>query len=536
MNFLTDTRALATTFMSIVVAMMALASAALVIEHVNITGQRDLLKSAADAGAIAATQKMARVLRDNPAISDEDLLKALNERARAYIELNISGNLQGDRGKRAMDTLAVTVEADRDAGTVGVTAEADLGGFLVAPQLGFLSGVGDLDSITVKSGVQAERSPVEVVLAIDTSRSMDLLLRGTSPSGGHRDSRMEIAKRAARALVATLNPNAQNRVAVGVVPWHIMVRLDWDRVDAWTLQRWVDYPGSRRYAAAYTCAPEGQCRSSSVDQALPADPGGEWRGCLDEHRVLSGRLANLPPVSDLLNLPSDRPFAQGIFNSLGGVAYQCLAAPLPANFSKQLCYDAATATSGGQHHIAPQFYCHSQTGATAPMLPLTTNRAAIRRAIDNLRPVGLSTYSTLGVLWGQRMLSHGWRHVWGSGDHPVDPHDEANEGTRKAIVLLTDGADNQCGNSDPDCSASDVGIARNTACTLAKNRGTEIFVVAAMHPEQVSGDLGAGLRACSSEADNPEGSYVFLNNADPADLEAAFADIADQLVTIRRFY
>ena len=107
---------------------------------------------------------------------------------------------------------------------------------------------------------------------------------------------------------------------------------------------------------------------------------------------------------------------------------------------------------------------------------------------------------------------------------------------RKAIVLLTDGEDNPCGLQDPGCETNDVARVREVACAAAKEAGTEIFVVAAMLPDNIPGDLGASLRACSSEADNPDGSYVFLNNADAAALEAAFSDIAHQLATIRRIY
>ena len=167
---------------------------------------------------------------------------------------------------------------------------------------------------------------------------------------------------------------------------------------------------------------------------------------------------------------------------------------------------------------------------------MSTDRAAIIGAIDGLSPVGIKTYSALGVLWGQRMLLSSWRSVWGGTVHPVDPTSRSGRGVRKAIVLLTDGEDTLCGDENVACTDSPIGISRTDACTQAKNAGTEIFVVAAMHPDKVSTDLGTSLTDCSSKADKPEGTYVFLNNATAESLRAAFSDIADQLVTVRRIY
>ena len=138
------------------------------------------------------------------------------------------------------------------------------------------------------------------------------------------------------------------------------------------------------------------------------------------------------------------------------------------------------------------------------------------------------------MLWGQRLLDHSWKNVWGGAVHPGDPGDRDSENLRKVIVLLTDGDDTHCGSGNPTCAGNALGFSRADACAAAKAVGTEIFVIAAMHPDKVSGALGDSLRACSSQSDNPDGSYVFLNNATPENLEAAFAEIASQLMTTRR--
>ena len=280
--------------------------------------------------------------------------------------------------------------------------------------------------------------------------------------------------------------------------------------------------------------PRVTCTAVAVRDALPADPGEVWQGCLDEHRVSDGGHAALPAASRLLAPPSESAFAQAIFPSLQGTAYRCLSAPLPDNFHYQACYgENAAGIAGVFGDTAPQRDCGS---AMPAVLPLTTERVAIDMAIAALKPIGNRTYSSLGVLWGQRLLSDSWRQVWGSEVHRLDAGSGVNAGSRKVIVLLTDGEDNPCGIHDPLCKTNDVGMQRETACSAAKAAGTEIFVVAAMAPRNVSGALERSLRACSSGEGRDDGTYVFVNNSDAASLEAAFAEIGKELRTIRRTY
>ena len=167
---------------------------------------------------------------------------------------------------------------------------------------------------------------------------------------------------------------------------------------------------------------------------------------------------------------------------------------------------------------------------------MNTDRAAIVGAIDGLSAVGWKTYSAHGILWGQRMLLSSWRSVWGGTVHPVDPTSAAGKGVRKVIVLLTDGHDSICGDDNVACTDSAIGISRTDACTQAKNAGIEIFVVAAMHPNLVATEFGKSLTKCSSQSDDSDQTYAFLNNATPESLQAAFESIASQLRIVRRVH
>ena len=237
----------------------------------------------------------------------------------------------------------------------------------------------------------------------------------------------------------------------------------------------------------------------------------------------------MPPSSDLSATPGGRPFAQAFLPASYGFAYECLAGKRPDDYKYQICHDGAPDASRGQYLMSPQQDCAPDHPA---VLLLSSDRAQITDAIDALEPVVGRTYSALGVLWAHRLLEHAWKDVWEDDVHPVDA--SADDATRKVIVLLTDGEDTYCGLGNESCADSPLGVDRSEACTLAKTAGNEIFVVAAMHPNKVSGALGASLRACSSESDNPLGTYAFLDNATPENLGAAFADIASQLVTVRQ--
>ena len=508
---------------------LAVGASALIVDHNWLVDQRDVLKSASDAAAVAATIELKRL---PPETTDEALQASLLQIAQNYVSLNLA-YLPEERLARAKETLTVEVTPDRAQSTVDVAARADLGGTLFTRHLPLAGSYTGPSEIAVAAKVESLTSPVEVVLAIDASESMKADLQGRGRRIGDPDSRMEIVKQAAAILVDILDPNEENRVAVGVVPWQILVRLDETTRANWATNGWAGYPQSRHYDASYACRPEGSCTVPAVDHSLPPDPGEQWQGCLDEHRVDRHGHADLAAAEDLLDLPSDTAFAQAIFPTLQGVAYECLAPPLPSNFYYQVCYDEVSAAAIGRTAGVPQMGCGDDMPS---ILPLTSDHATIDAAIDALLPIGHRTYSALGVLWGQRLLTHEWKEVWGDDVHPVDPTSGVNEGTRKAIVLLTDGEDNPCGLQDPFCTTNDVGIVRSTACTAAKAEGTEIFVIAAMSPAHLSGALETSLIDCSSQAERPEGSYVFVNNSDAESLEQAFTEIAEQLRVYRRVY
>ena len=536
-RFLVGTRAGATSIVTAAVAVMSIAGFAFITDHIWLIDQRDVLKNAADAAAIAATNEMNRRLIPNPDITQADLTTALTPIVRNYLELNLA-YLPTDRLTRAKETLQVTVTPNGDLGTVDVAMTADLGGTLFSRHLPMLSNYTGPATVGTNAGVETRVTPVEAVLAIDISISMLAKLGGGFPAENTDEkSRMDIVKDAAKALVNILRPNTHNRVAVGVVPWHFTVRLADATATDWSTKRWARYPTERTYGVPYECTPSlNTCKPDAIKAELPPSAPEDWDGCLDGHRMGgSGTSAANPAVADLFTTPSANAFSQAYYPSLYGFQYECSPwdnlEDYPSDFWDMSCYNPYDATDWRSGDHPPQYGCKD----TYPtLLPLSTDRTAIISAIDGLSAVGSKTYSALGVLWGQRMLLSSWRSMWGGTVHPVAPTSADGKGVRKVIVLLTDGHDSICGDDNFACTDSAIGISRTDACTQAKNAGIEIFVVAAMHPDHVSTDFGTSLTECSSESDDSDETYAFLNNANPESLQTAFESIANQLRVVRR--
>ena len=79
-------------------------------------------------------------------------------------------------------------------------------------------------------------------------------------------------------------------------------------------------------------------------------------------------------------------------------------------------------------------------GCTPAITPLVTSKATVLAAIDDMAPWHRGgTMANLGLAWGWRVLSPGWRGRWG-GDTPDElPLDYNTTNMHKVVILLTDG-------------------------------------------------------------------------------------------------
>lgn len=527
-RFLRETHAGATAIAAAAVTMMTLGGAALIVDHIWLVNQRDLLKSAADAAAVAATLE----LQDVPGTtSDEDALTRLQLVADRYVRFNLAANLSEASRARMLETLNIAVTVDRGLGSIEVTADADLGGSLLSK---WIYANPEPGKMKVYSGAEGSLGVAEIVLAIDTTGSMNASLDAQSRGGP--TSRMAIVKKAAVDLVDVLESFPNSVVAVGIVPWTWRVRLNASTRARWEAEGWAVYPAERTYPHP-TRGPPGSDRFLPETQSLPArsrlpQDCRAWLGCPDM------RLENDRPSFSTTH-PSVEPFVMNYYTDQTTypddqyVSYRCQdytrAESKDQGGEEPLCYDLDSASSGhnlcgdgdiqdgGPWRVHPQDNCHGSLTVT----PLSSDMNTVRSAILDLSHGGSATYSSAGVAWGIRLLDASWRDAWGDPVHPMDQ----TTGVKKVLVLLTDGEDN---------SRRDAFRDRQAGCDAAKNAGIIVFAIAAMHPDGIATSFANELRTCSSETEDPDGTYVFLNNSTPERLEEAFADIAKQIVQLRR--
>lgn len=219
LRFLRGERGGAVSYTAVMMVVMVMGGVALIVDHVNLVGKRDLLKTAADATAMAARMELIKLPRS---MSDAEVLAHFHVTSTKYAQLNVLSNVQGSG--LGPGSIAVHYRLDRDAGTVDATVEADVGGTLMAHWLYGLEGPSRIRS---GSGVVGHGVPATVVLAIDTSNSMQFDLNDNRAVT--TESRLQIVRRAANELVGILGPNPRDPVEIGLVPWSVtacLVRAD----------------------------------------------------------------------------------------------------------------------------------------------------------------------------------------------------------------------------------------------------------------------------------------------------------------------
>lgn len=173
------------------------------------------------------------------------------------------------------------------------------------------------------------------------------------------------------------------------------------------------------------------------------------------------------------------------------------------------------------------------------IMPLSSSKTALRRAIDTLDDAG-STAGQIGLAWGWYMISPEWKSVWPAVSAPAD-YDKPQ--TVKVVILMTDGAFNS-----PYCKgviASDAGPSSGSAsdhinctatngdpfaqaaqlCTNMKRRNVVVYTVGFNVGDDA--DVRNLMQNCATSAE-----YVYMPGDGQA-LKVAFRAIAQDINSLR---
>ena len=304
-RFARSTRGGATALTAAAVSVMLLGGTALVSDHLWLVGQRDLLRGAAEARERRPPFRRMKTLP--PSWTDAQVETHLTALAERYARYNVLGNAPSTSLEE--DDIEVELTVSRAQGAIAVRVSADTGGTLLSRHL---YGVEGPSEMVAKAGSEVRTKAVEVVLAIDVSHSMRSNVEGGS------DSRMAVVKRAAQAMLATLDVG-NGPVALGLVPWERMVRVNGTLQSAWTTDGLVALPATRTYRAPWS---DTKSASNAITQNMPASPSETWRGCLDQ-RAFDTDVDGIPLGVSAQVPTTSEPLVQWMYPAATyGLAYQ----------------------------------------------------------------------------------------------------------------------------------------------------------------------------------------------------------------------
>lgn len=147
--------------------------------------------------------------------------------------------------------------------------------------------------------------------------------------------------------------------------------------------------------------------------------------------------------------------------------------------------------------------------------PLTSDASSLKAGIDKLSANGW-TAGHLGVAWAWYLISPEWDNIWPTASKP---HAYDEDGTIKAVILMTDGEFNtfyETGQGDSDQQAKKL-------CKAMKDEGVIVYSVAFQAPK-------AGKKVLKACATSDE---YFFDASNGEELKQAYAEIASQLMNLR---
>jgi Flp pilus assembly protein TadG len=459
-----------------------------VIDYGRVTKARASLQAATDSAALAAARL--------PSKDTAQLRAAANKFFVANTD-SIDGN-----------NIEITDFAFQEStGTVTIDSSGVLDTSLMS-----VIGIKTMPFSAKSSAVKEVSGTVEMALVLDNTWSM-------SESAGSADSKITVLKAAAKSLVNTVLASGGSNVKIGIVPFADYVNVGTGNRG----QSWISVPAdysetktTTTPAVPYTCttvSTKQVCTKGAPKTCTSYTDG------VPSTYDCTPQTCTTQPVTPYQQCSGGTPEK----TTTTTTNYKWFGCVYTRNSGTTLLLPDQTTTT--------LYKGIQQTSQTClnPIVPLTTNKTTLTSAIDGLiinsgsyKP---STYIPDGMVWGVNLLSPAAPFAEGAA------YDTANKLPRKALVLMTDGANTRTFNSDgshTNASSTTQVTKANTdtskVCAEAKAKKIEVFTVAFAVTDAAAKTM---LQGCATDAEH----YYDATNA--AALAAAFQAIGQSLTSLR---
>lgn len=464
------------------VALICMAGA--VVDYGRLSKAHSGLQAATDSAALAAARLPSKDAATMRAAADKFFI----------------ANTSGMAGQNIQITK---FDFQESSGTVTIESSGVLDTSLMSiigiTTMGFSSRAAALKEVT---------GTVEMALVLDNTWSM-------SDSAGGGGSKITVLKSAAKNLVNTVLAQGGTNVKIGIVPFADYVNVGVGNRN----QAWMSVPADYSTTTTTPAVPYS-CKTISTKQVCTK---GAPKTCT----------STTDGVVSTYDCTPQTCVQQPI------TPYQSCSGPTPAKttVTNYKWYGCVLSRKTGELRLNDSEPTSPYTGFLGtsqrclnPIVPLTSDKAVLTSAIDNLiiniggyKP---STYIPGGLIWGVNVLS------------PTAPfaeakaYDTANKMPRKAMVLMTDGAntmyfrasDGTHQNATNNGHVTTTNVDTTKICDYAKSKKIEVFTVAFAVTDVAAKTM---LQGCASSSGH------YYDATDAAALTAAFQSIGQSLTSLR---
>lgn len=458
--------------------------AGVVIDYGRVSKAHTSLQAATDAAALAAARLPSK---------DASLMRTA---ANNFFVSNTSG-IHGSNIQITKFTF------QESTGTVSVETSGVLDTSLMS-----IVGIKTMAFSSKSSAVKEVTGTVEMALVLDNTWSM-------SESAGGGGSKITVLKAAAKNLITTVLKEGGSNVRIGIVPFADYVNVGVGNRN----QDWMSVPADYSTPKTTPAVPY-TCKTVSTKQVCTK---GAPKTCTS---TTDGVVTSYDCTPQTCTTVPVTPYQ----SCSGGT-------PEKTTYTNYKWYGCVRSRKTGELRLndseptTPYLgFPETSQKCLNPIVPLTSDKTVLTSAIDNLiinigsyKP---STYIPGGLLWGVNVLSPTAPFSEGKA------YDTANKMPRKALVLMTDGANTMYfrasdGTHQNATNAGHVTTTNNDTsklCKYAKSQNIEVFTVAFAVTDA---DAKTMLQSCATDAAH------YYDATDAAALAAAFQAIGQSLTSLR---